>query len=259
MITVTFHRFCRLVMVPILLLSLAGCATTAPTILPEEPPMHTVEELHGFRIAQIADPWEGFNRSMYKFNYELDKYVLLPVVSGYEFVTPTIVQTGVSNFFNNLVEVRNLTNSLFQLKGMESLTTLGRFVANSTIGIGGLFDPATSLGLERRNEDFGQTLGHWGCSSGPYLVLPFLGPSNARDTSGFVVDAGIRYGIVAAIDPFENVDNGTATAIKVGVETLEVIDKRHQESFRYFGSEYPFEYDMIRYFYNKKRDLEIMK
>jgi phospholipid-binding lipoprotein MlaA len=255
----TIRRFCRTILIPFLALSLAGCATTTANLPSDESPMHTVSEVHEEPIAQIADPWEGFNRSMYKFNYNLDKYVLLPVVSGYEFVSPTFVQTGVSNFFNNLVEVRNLTNSIFQLKGMESLTTLGRFVTNSTIGIGGLFDPATSLGMKRHDEDFGLTLGHWGCNSGPYIVLPFLGPSNARDTSGFVVDAGIRYGIVAAIDPFENVDSGTETAIKAGVETLEVIDKRHQESFRYFKSEYPFEYDLIRFFYNKERDLEIMK
>ncbi len=164
-------------------LSVSGCATTS-TRPPEVPAMHSLSEVTDERVAQTPDPWVGFNRSMYKFNYNLDKYVLLPVVSGYEFVTPTILQTGISNVFNNIGEIRSLTNCLFQLKGMQTLTTLGRFVTNSTIGIGGLFDPATSMGMERQVEDFGQTLGYWGVGTGNYLVLPLFGPSNVRDTGG---------------------------------------------------------------------------
>jgi phospholipid-binding lipoprotein MlaA len=195
---------------------------------------------------------------MYNFNYRLDKYFLLPIVSGYEFVTPTFVQTGVSNFFNNLEETRNLTNSIFQLKGMETLTTLGRFVTNSTIGIGGLFDVATPLGMPVRREDFGQTLGYWGCGPGPYLVLPLFGPSSARDGSGLLVDAGIRYAIVSAMNLDTNLGDDW-NAIHAGLTFLEAIDKRHGESFRYYGTEYPFEYDMIRFFYTKKRELESTK
>jgi len=235
---------------------LAGCATTTANLPPEIPAMHTVSEIQDEYVAKRTDPWVGFNRSMYKFNYNLDKYVLLPVVSGYEFITPEIVQTGVSNFFSNIVEVRNLTNCIFQLKGMQTLTTFGRFLTNSTIGIAGLFDPATSMGMPRQDEDFGQTLGWWGAGSGNYLVLPLFGPSSVRDTSGIAVDAGIRYGIASAIG-VNDIDN--ATAIKAGVTTVEAIDKRHKEKFRYYGSNYPFEYEMVRFLAGKKRELDIMK
>jgi phospholipid-binding lipoprotein MlaA len=194
---------------------------------------------------------------MYKFNYYFDKYFFLPVVRGYEFILPTFAQTGVSNFFYNIREVRTFYNSLLQLKGEKAMTTLGRFVTNSTIGIGGLFDPATSIGMERQDEDFGQTLAVWGVGTGPYLVLPVLGPNTVRSASGFVVDAGARYAIVSAIDPFENVDEGWA--IETGLTALEAIDMRHREKFRYFGSGYPFEYDIVRFLYVKKRELLMMK
>jgi phospholipid-binding lipoprotein MlaA len=192
---------------------------------------------------------------MYRFNYYFDKYLFLPVVNCYEFVTPTFLQERISGFYNNLGEVRNLTNSLFQLKGTESAVTLGRFVTNSTLGLGGLFDPATSFGLERHYQDFGKTLGYWGADSGPYLVLPIFGPSSLRDTSGLAVDTGIRYGILAAIDPFGN----NSLAINSGISTLEAVDTRHQQSFRYYESGYPFEYYMVRFFYHEKREIESQK
>jgi phospholipid-binding lipoprotein MlaA len=237
-----------------LILSLAGCAGSNANLLPEEPAMHSVSEFSDQSIAVVEDPWEGFNRSMYKFNFYFDKYLFLPVVNGYEFITPTFVQERVSGFFNNLGEIRNLTNSLFQLKGTQSVATLGRFVTNSTLGLGGLFDPATSFGLERHAEDFGKTLGYWGASSGPYMVLPVFGPSSVRDTGGLVVDTSISYGIYSAIDPFGNTDN--SFAIGAGITTLEAVDARHQQSFRYYESGYPFEYYMVRFFYHEKREIE---
>jgi phospholipid-binding lipoprotein MlaA len=237
-----------------LILFLAGCAGTDTNLLPEEPAMHSAMEFRDQNIAVVEDPWEGFNRSMYKFNYNFDKYLFLPVVNSYEFITPTFVQGRISNFFSNVGEVRNLSNSLFQLKMVESLTTLGRFVTNSTIGLAGFFDPATGFGLEQRNEDFGKTLGYWGAGSGPYLVLPVFGPSNVRDTGGMVVDSAIRYGIYYSIDPFSNVNGGSA--ITAGIMTMEAIDKRHQDSFRYYESGYPFEYYMVRFIYHEKRELE---
>ena len=237
-----------------LTLSLAGCAATSVNTQVEVPARHSISEFRDQRFAEVADPWEGFNRNMYRFNFYFDKYLFLPVVSGYEFVTPTFLQERISSFFNNLGEVRNLTNSLFQLKGMESVTTLGRFVTNSTLGLGGLFDPATSFGLERHDEDFGKTLGYWGAGSGPYLVLPIFGPSSLRDTGGLAVDSGIKYGIYAMIDPFES--TGNASAISSGITTLEAVDARHQQSFRYYESGYPFEYYMVRFFYHEKREIE---
>jgi phospholipid-binding lipoprotein MlaA len=238
-------------------LSLVGCAATMVNTQAEVPPMHSISEVRDQRFADVADPWEGFNRSMYRVNFYADKYLILPVVNSYEFVTPTFLQERISDFFNNIREVRNLTNSLFQLKGKESVTTLGRFLTNSTLGIGGLFDPATKFGLERHDEDFGKTLGYWGADSGPYLVLPLFGPSSVRDTGGLVVDTAIRYGIYTGIDPFAN--TGNSFAISAGITTLDAIDTRHQQSFRYYDSGYPFEYYMVRFFYHEKREIESAK
>jgi phospholipid-binding lipoprotein MlaA len=238
----------------LLLLNLAGCAATGINTRNEAPARHSMDEFRDQRFAEVADPWEGFNRNMYRFNFYFDKYVFLPVVNSYEFVTPTFLQERISGFYNNIGEVRNLTNSLFQLKGMESLTTLGRFVTNSTVGLGGLFDPATSFGLERHDQDFGKTLGYWGTDSGPYLVLPIFGPSSLRDAGGLVVDNSIRYGILTAIDPFGN--TGNSFAINSGIMTLEAVDSRHQQSFRYYDSGYPFEYYMVRFINHQKREIE---
>ncbi|MBJ6725215.1 MlaA family lipoprotein [Geomesophilobacter sediminis] len=237
-----------------LALSLTGCASPRGNRLAEVAPRHTIAEFRDQRFADVDDPWEGFNRSMYRFNFYLDKFVLIPVVHGYELVTPTFVQNRVSGIFNNLSEIRNLTNSMVQLKGVESATTLGRFVTNSTLGLGGMFDPATRLGLARRDEDFGKTLGYWGVESGPYLVLPFFGPSSVRDTGGLAVDTGVTYGIYTAVDPFAN--TGNSLAISSGITALEAVDMRHQQSFRYYESGYPFEYYMVRFLYHQKREIE---
>ena len=247
-------NLCRILFLLMLLPTVFGCAATGPNLQAEVPPRHTISEYRDQPFAVVADPWEGFNRRMYRFNFYFDTYVFLPVVHGYEFVTPVFVQDRVSNFYNNLAEIRTLTNSLFQLKGTESAKTLGRFVTNSTLGLGGLFDPATTFGLDRQNEDFGKTLGYWGVDSGPYLVLPVFGPSSLRDTGGLAVDSGITYGIYTAIDPFRNSDN--ELAISAGIETLNAIDTRHQQSFRYYESGYPFEYYMVRFFYHEKREIE---
>ena len=241
----------------LLMLTLLGCAATRVDTRGEPPPRHTISEYRDQPFAEVADPWEGFNRRMYRFNFYFDKYVFLPVVRGYEFVTPVFLQDRISNFYNNLAEVKTLTNSLFQLKGTESAKTLGRFVTNSTLGLGGLFDPATKFGLDRQYEDFGKTLGYWGAGSGPYLVLPIFGPSSLRDAGGLAVDSGITYGIYTAIDPFANTDDDFT--ISAGIETLNAIDTRHQQSFRYFESGYPFEYYMVRFFYHEKREIESRK
>jgi phospholipid-binding lipoprotein MlaA len=255
--TVTRFQTCRTlinILALMLSLSLAGCAATRVNTQAEEPPRHSISEFRDQRFAEVTDPWEGFNRSMYRFNFYFDKYLFLPVVNGYEFVTPTFLQERISDVYNNLGEVRNLTNSLFQLKGTESVTTLGRFVTNSTLGLGGMFDPATKFGLARHDEDFGKTLGYWGTGSGPYLVLPVYGPSSVRDTGGLAVDTGITYGIYTAIDPFGF--TGNAFPIDAAITTLGAVDARHQQSFRYYESGYPFEYYMVRFFYHEKREIE---
>src|SRR6267143_2252975 len=134
------------------------------------------------------DHIERFNRSMYKFNTALDHAILRPVARGYVKVTPRPVRTGVSNFFGNLEYPKTIGNDLFQGHFLDFGSDIGRFVVNTTVGIGGVFDPATRFGLEKHNRDFGQTLGKWGLPTGTYLMLPLLGPSDVRDTFGLLPD-----------------------------------------------------------------------
>jgi phospholipid-binding lipoprotein MlaA len=140
-------------------------------------------------IAADEDPWESVNRPIFTFNDTLDTYALKPIAQGYQKVTPQFVEDGVSNFFGNLGEVRNLLNNVLQAKFHDAGVDTSRFIFNSTFGVLGVFDVATRMGLQRSDEDFGQTLGKWGLGSGPYVVLPFFGPSSVRDTVGRVPDS----------------------------------------------------------------------
>ena len=130
---------------------------------------------------EVNDPFEEINRKTYEFNESLDKNILKPVAEVYSNFPPK-VKKGVTNFFNNLEEVDTFINQLLQGKPKESINDLSRFVINTTIGIGGIFDVASKMGLQRHEEDFGQTLAVWGVGEGPYIMLPFLGPSTLRDT-----------------------------------------------------------------------------
>jgi phospholipid-binding lipoprotein MlaA len=143
-------------------------------------------------MAQAApedDPWEGFNRAMFRFNDTLDTYALKPVAQGYQAVTPQFLEDGVHNVFGNLGDVGNLANNLLQGKLHDAGVDSGRLIFNTTFGLLGFFDVATPMGLQRNDEDFGQTLGAWGLGSGPYLVIPFLGPSSVRDATGKLPDS----------------------------------------------------------------------
>lgn len=135
------------------------------------------------------DPWENWNRKVYAFNETIDRWFLKPVAQAYRTFTPRLVDRGITNFFNNLGELENFANSLFQLKGESAVVAVGRFTYNTTFGLGGLIDVATAFDLPERPEDFGQTLGYWGAGSGPYLMLPLLGPSTPRHFTGFAVDS----------------------------------------------------------------------
>lgn len=139
-------------------------------------------------LAQSHDPFEPTNRFIYRLNDGLDQAVLRPVSVTYQTVTPDPFERGVRNFFENIGEVRNATNSLLQGKWRDTGSSTGRFLINSTVGLLGVFDVARHIGIERNVEDFGQTLGVWGVGPGPYLVLPLLGPSTVRDGSGFLAD-----------------------------------------------------------------------
>jgi phospholipid-binding lipoprotein MlaA len=134
------------------------------------------------------DPWEGFNRVIYRFNDSADRYVLKPVAKGYRAVLPAPVRRGVTNFFSNLREPITVLNDVLQGKVQQAGGDTARFLINSTVGVAGLFDVAVHAQLPHHDEDFGQTLGKWGVKPGPYLVLPFFGPSDVRDTAGLGVD-----------------------------------------------------------------------
>lgn len=134
------------------------------------------------------DPWERFNRTTFKFNDALDRAVLRPTARAYVKVTPRVVRTGVSNFFSNLETTTTLVNDVLQGKMRSAGHDTARLLMNTTLGLGGLFDPATAAGIDKNDEDFGQTLGKWGMSSGPYLMLPLLGPTTVRDGAGEVAD-----------------------------------------------------------------------
>ena len=149
--------------------------------------------------ANPADPLESMNRSIFSFNEGLDNAVLKPVATAYQTVTPRVARQGVTNFFDNLGDAWSFVNNALQGQGEGAYNSMVRFTVNSVLGIGGLFDIASEAGIERKKQDFGQTLGRWGVPTGPYLVLPFWGPSTLRDASGQIVDA---YGY-----PANNIDN----------------------------------------------------
>ena len=130
------------------------------------------------------DPIESFNRQVFEFNDVVDRAVLKPVAQAYEYVVPEPVRDCISNIFSNFREPSNAVNNLLQGKPVDAASDTCRFVVNTTVGLLGCFDPARQMGLEKHNEDFGQTLGRWGIGSGPYLVVPILGPSTVRDAIG---------------------------------------------------------------------------
>ncbi|MFT5118670.1 MAG: phospholipid-binding lipoprotein MlaA [Kiritimatiellia bacterium] len=141
------------------------------------------------------DPLQGLNRGIYAFNQGADKLILKPVAKGYSKIVPNPAKKGVSHFFSNLGEPLNVVNNLLQGKVDHAISSTYRFVVNSTLGVFGLFDVAKSLNVEKTPEDFGQTLAAWGVGPGPYLMLPFAGPSNFRDGFGSLIDGAIFYPI----------------------------------------------------------------
>mgnify|MGYP001481668727 CR=1 FL=1 len=247
-------------MLIILLVLLAGCATAPVQKEPVIPAKRSVEQ-YAIPEKQQAfyayDPWESLNRRIYNFNAVFDEYVFLPVVRAYEFVLPNFAQTGVTNFFNNLNEIQNLMNSLLQFKIVKVFNTIGRIAMNTTVGLGGFIDVATYEGVRRENEDFGQTLGFYGLGPGPYLVLPVAGPFNVRDASGWVVDL-VAYNLTMNELYQELAIKGRDKDVaNWGLLALFAIDKRHKYSFRYFMTGSPFEYETIRKFYQVYREFLI--
>ena len=155
------------------MLVISGCATTASTQT-------------GSAVA--IDPYEDFNRGMFSFNKTLDEYVAEPIVDAYNWVTPHFVQTGIGNFFSNLKDINVVINDMLQAKFFQSGEDTGRFLLNTTVGLAGLFDVATEVGLTKHEEDFDQTFAVWGIPQGPYLVLPVLGSTTGRGIGGTILD-----------------------------------------------------------------------
>ncbi|NML60584.1 VacJ family lipoprotein [Massilia sp. RP-1-19] len=178
-------------------LLLAGCASTTP-----------------------GDPLESYNRAMFKFNDAVDRTALKPAATVYKQAVPRFMQTGVNNFFGNLGDVWNAANNLMQGKGEAGMSDFTRFTLNSTFGLVGLLDIASEAGLQKHNEDFGQTLGYWGMPSGPYFVLPILGPSTVRDSAALPLDM--------AADPWNYVDPAATrnwgTALRIVDKRAEILD-----------------------------------
>jgi len=166
-------------------------------------------------FADPRDPWEGFNRAMFSFNETVDDFLLKPLAKGYKAVVPVPVNRGITNFFSNLADVGSAINNALQFKMGRAGTDVGRVVVNTTLGLLGFFDVATNMNLPRYGEDFGQTLGVWGSSPGPYIVLPLLGPSTGRDSVGLVVDW--------FTDPVVYIEDDT---VRYSLMGLRIIDKR---------------------------------
>ena len=235
--------------------TLAGCSTAPLKQGEPEPAIFTPERLlpEDIRSVDPEDPWQGFNRTVYRFNYHFDRYVFLPVVRGYQWITPDIVEQGIHNFFNNIRDITTLINSILQLSPTKSAETASRIVWNSTLGLFGFIDVASGLmEIPRHQEDFGQTLGYWGAGSGPYLVLPVLGPSSVRDGIGLGVDWFVMSEIRDQATDLESWQEWTLTL-------LNAIDTRANVPFRYYETGTPFEYDWVRLLYTTKRKMDIAK
>lgn len=247
------------ILVVLLALVLTGCSSAPVVSDGEIPPKRTLESVTAsdpegttYAIDQY-DPIEGFNRGVYRFNAWFDEAIFLPLAGAYDFLLPDFVKTGVHNFMLNVGDVENLVNSVLQLKGEASLHSAGRLLVNTTVGVLGVWDPATGMGLNRHDEDFGQTLGHYGMGPGPFLVLPILGPSSLRDGLGLAVDS---YAF-SEIDPLFFDHNEDAW--EIGYYGVRALDTRNNIGFRYFETGSPFEYELMRLLYLKMRELEIAR
>jgi phospholipid-binding lipoprotein MlaA len=194
------------------------------------------------------DPWEPINRFTYRFNARFDEAIFLPVTNAYRNL-PKPVQSGVHNFFGNLSEVDSTINFALQGRPAFGLRSAARFVINSTIGIGGLFDVASKLNLAPATTGVATTLAKWGMHPGPYLVLPLLGPSTLRDGVGYLGDFGMSY-----IVDIGGLYSGSSRSWMLGV--VNAVDERAAIGFRYYATGSAFEYETIRFLYVRKRLIE---
>jgi len=251
-----YKQFQRHLLLLVAVLALGACST-APVmqgdgvIDPSFPASRVLDSDLAYLSDEISDPWEGFNRSMYRFNYRFDKYLFLPVVNGYKFIMPDFMEKGIHNFFLNLEDIPTFYNSILQFSGTKTVQTTGRFLVNTTVGLLGFIDVASMLDMPKHDEDFGQTLGHWGVGNGPFLVLPLLGPSNVRDGIGL----GVDWAIYTAIQDELDMKDSEEWALAI----MKAIDTRANVAFRYYETGTPFEYDWVKLLYTTKRKMDIEK
>lgn len=257
-------KWLRVALIVLVYSVLQACSSVAVHNVPVEEQVGTLNDEAVFTLKSLGvppdtvyavtihDPWEGMNRRIYNFNAKLDEYIMLPVISAYRGYVPRFARQGIHNFFSNLTTINNTLNAALQFKGRATVNNGMRFISNTTIGIFGLFDVATGMGFPKINEDFGQVLGYWGVREGPYLVLPFFGPSNMRDTVGLGMDF-----FVADLYLNEFGMNQGATEWVILYYALLGIDARDNIDFRYYDSLTPFEYDFIRMMYTMQRRIQI--
>ena len=184
------------------------------------------------------DPWENVNRKTHNFNMTLDDYVIRPIAETYDFIIPEFVQTGFSNVFDNLGVPVSAANNLIQFKPVGFITETSRFILNSTFGIFGLFDVASRLGIKERNEDFGQSLGHWGFASGPYLVIPFFGPSSARDGFSLAPDYYLRPDLVRFEDNKSDLALNGLSVVNLRAGLLSISDLSGNDQYSFYRDAY---------------------
>lgn len=197
------------------------------------------------QAASEEDPWESFNRPIFRFNDTVDTYALKPIAQGYRAVTPQFLEDGVHNVFGNIGDVGNLANNLLQGKLHNAGVDTGRLIFNTTFGLLGFFDVAKHMGLRKNDEDFGQTLGVWGLDSGPYLVIPFLGPSTVRDATGRVPDSFLT--------PYPYMDHVPTRNVTRGVQVVDTRANLLQAERLVSGDKYIF----IRNAYLQSREFKV--
>lgn len=214
--------------------------------------------------AEEYDPWEPFNSAMFEFNRQVDRYVLKPVAKGYNFVVPDMVQVGISNMFYNLRFAPRFLNNVFQGKIKGAGIEVGRFLINTTVGLAGFFDVAEEVNLVTPEEDFGQTLGFYGVTPGPYLVLPFMPPFNVRDFTGYIADIAlnpINWLVVPIIEVdgvpsvIAHKNRTTSSLIQIGARVGEIVNDRSRNLEKFQGVEEATLdlYSAVRNAYSQKR------
>ncbi len=174
--------------------------------------------------AEDVDPFEEINRAIFELNEPLDNYIFEPIARAYQKSVPAFIQARVSGFFGNLADVAGLANQMLQFKIKESFRTLGRVTINTTMGVAGLFDVATGVGLSKPNEDFGQTLAVWGVDEGPYIMLPIFGPSTLRDSVGLYVDMGSDVNAINQLKGYGKTIMSLTGAVNKRAELLPITD-----------------------------------